>query len=452
MNIKDKKIVVAGLGATGFETALFLSKKGVDVYLTESKITEDISKNISILQSKNIKTEVGGHTEKFVSDMDVLVVSPGVPQEALPVRYAEDRGIPIVSEIELSFMLSPTKKIIAITGTNGKTTTAALTGAILEKTGIPTVVCGNIGNPFIGELENISEDTYVVLEVSSFQLERTSTFKPFIGCLLNIAEDHFDRHKTMENYLTAKKKVFINQNKDGFAVFNYNDLYCRKISEEVKANILFFGHNKITKKGVYEKDNIVFSNLNGVAELFNTEKTKLWGKGNIDNIMASALIGLLCHISTESIIETVYTFAQLPHRLEKVTEINGILFINDSKSTNPHSVINALGSIKDGTKSILIMGGQNKNVSFSSVIPYLSKNVGAIILMGEAKEELAEEFKKTGLPLIFAETVKDAVQQAYKNAESGDIVMFSPGCASFDMFNNYKERGNAFKNEVLALS
>jgi UDP-N-acetylmuramoylalanine--D-glutamate ligase len=168
--------------------------------------------------------------------------------------------------------------------------------------------------------------------------------------------------------------------------------------------------------------------------------------------MASALIGLLCNVSTESIIETVYTFAQLPHRLEKVTEINGILFINDSKSTNPHSVINALGSIKDGTKSILIMGGQNKNVSFSSVIPYLSKNVGAIILMGEAKEELAEEFKKTGLPLIFAETVKDAVQQAYKNAESGDIVMFSPGCASFDMFNNYKERGNAFKNEVLALS
>ncbi|HOL22427.1 MAG TPA: UDP-N-acetylmuramoyl-L-alanine--D-glutamate ligase [bacterium] len=451
MDIKNKKVVVAGMGTTGRESALFLSRKGADVFLTETKATEQIQKEASLLNKKGIKTEIGGHTEKFLAGMEILVVSPGVPDEALPVKYAESRNIPIISEIELAFIFSPTKKIIAITGTDGKTTTTALTGAILRKAGIPAVVCGNIGNPFIGELENVAEDVYVVLEVSSFQLERTKSFKPFIGCLLNIAEDHFDRHHTMKNYVEAKKKAFINQDKNDFAVFNYNDSYCREIAREVKAEVFFFGYNRMKEKGVYAEGDNIFSNIKDIEEIINIRKTKLWGKGNTENVMASALIGLLCDLSPEHIREAIYTFTPLPHRLERVGEINGVLFINDSKSTNPHSVINALDSIEDNTATILIMGGRNKDMSFSSVLPHFKKKVVLIILMGEAKEELAEEFKNSGVPLILVDTVKDAVRQAFKSAKSGNIVMFSPGCTSFDMFNNYKERGDAFKKEVFSL-
>ncbi|MCM8820668.1 MAG: UDP-N-acetylmuramoyl-L-alanine--D-glutamate ligase [Candidatus Omnitrophica bacterium] len=451
MDIKNKKVVVVGLGSTGFNSALFLAKKGADVFLTEIKATEQIHKEASLLNEKGIRTEIGKHTEEFITGADILVVSPGVPDNALPVRYAEIRNIPVISEIELAFMFSPTQKIIAITGTDGKTTTTAITGNIFKKAGIPVVVCGNIGNPFIGELENITEDTYVILEVSSFQLERTKNFKPFIGCLLNIAEDHFDRHLNIENYIKAKKKIFANQVENDFAILNYEDRYCRDITEEIRANVFFFSHKSIEEKGVYKKGNMIISNINGIQEILNIKETKLWGKGNIENMMASILIGLLCNISPEDVREAIYNFTPLPHRLERIADINGVLFINDSKSTNTHSVINAIDSIEDNTEAILIMGGRNKDISFSSVVPHFKKKVVLIILIGEAKEEMAREFKNSGVPLILVNTIKDAVNEAFKNAKSGNIVIFSPGCTSFDMFNNYKERGDAFKKEVLSL-
>ncbi|MDD3726070.1 MAG: UDP-N-acetylmuramoyl-L-alanine--D-glutamate ligase [Candidatus Ratteibacteria bacterium] len=451
MEIKNKKVVVVGLGKTGFETAVFLSKKGADVFLTEAKGTDEIYKDASLLNKKGIRTEVGGHTEEFLQGMEILVVSPGVPDNALPVRYAENNGIPVISELELAFTFSPSDKIIAITGTNGKTTTTALTGEILKKAGIPVVVCGNIGNPFIGEIEKITKDTYVVLEVSSFQLERTKKFKPLIACLLNIAEDHFDRHRTMENYVEAKKKIFANQDKNNFAILNYDDSYCQKIASEIKADVFFFSHNRIKEKGVYIKGDYIFSNMEKPEEIINIKETALWGKGNTDNMMASTLIGLLCGIRKEDIKEALYKFSPLPHRLEKIAEINGVLFINDSKSTNPHSVINAIDSVSNNSGTILIMGGRNKDMSFSAVVPHFKNKVVLIILLGEAKEELAREFSKAGLPLIQVDTIQEAVEKALQNASPGNIVMFSPGCTSFDMFSNYKERGDAFKKVVLSL-
>ncbi|MCX8082513.1 MAG: UDP-N-acetylmuramoyl-L-alanine--D-glutamate ligase [bacterium] len=451
MDVKDKKVVIIGLGKTGFETAIFLYKKGADVFLTEAKVTDEIYKNASLLNEKGIKTEIGGHTEAFLENMELLIVSPGVPDDALPVKYAESKNIPVISELELAFNFSPTNKIIAITGTNGKTTTTALTGHILQKAGFPVNVCGNIGNPFIGEIENLTEDTYVVLETSSFQLERTITFKPSIACLLNIAEDHIDRHKTMKKYIEAKKKIFANQDKNDFAIINYDDNYCQEIVPDIKSNLFFFSHRIIKEKGAYISGKHIFSNIKNLEEVLNITKTNLWGKGNIENMMASTLIGLLCNLSPDDIKEAIYSFTPLPHRLEKVAEINGVLFINDSKSTNPHSVINALDSIDNNTETILIMGGRNKDMSFSGVIPHFQKKVFLIILLGEAKEELAKEFSTTGLPLIKVDTLKEAVEKALKNAKTGNIVMFSPGCTSFDMFNNYKERGDAFKKEVFSL-
>lgn len=451
MEIKNKKIVVAGMGKTGFDTAVFLAERGADVFVTENGSTEQAKKIASDLEKKGIKTEIGGHTEKFIEGAQMLVPSPGVPNNSLPIRYAETKKIPVISEIELAFAFSPTEKIIAITGTNGKTTTTSLTGAIFKEANIPSVVCGNIGNTFIGEFDKLTADTYVVLEISSFQLEKTKKFRPFIACLLNIAEDHFDRHFTMQNYIDAKKRIFANQTEDDFAILNCDDAYCRDIAKTLKAGTLFFSRKEIPEKGVYLKGKTVFSNMNKSGEIIDIKKTKLWGKGNSENIMASVLIGLLCGIEETAIRKAVYEFTPLPHRMEKVAEIKSVSFINDSKSTNPHSIINALESIEEKNNAVLIMGGKNKDISFVSVIPYFKNKVKLLVLLGEAKEFLYQEFKNCGIPLKLAGSMKETVGISFQSASAGDIVLFSPGCASFDMFKNYKERGNAFKKEVNSL-
>ncbi len=449
MEIKNRKIAVAGMGKTGVDTAFFLAKRGALVYVTENAATEQVKKSAAELETKGIRTEIGGHTEKFMEGAELLVSSPGVPDKSLPIMYAENRKIPVISEIELAFAFSPTKKIIAVTGTDGKTTTTALTGAIFMKAGLPSVVCGNIGNTFIGELDRLDADTWVVLEISSFQLEKTRTFRPLVACLLNIAEDHFDRHLSMENYVDAKKRVFANQGMDNFAVLNHDDSYCRSIARDLKSRKFFFSRENMIEKGVYLNGNVVFSNMSedtgGIIEI---DRTNLWGKGNSENVMASVLTGLICGIDRNTIREAVYEFTPLPHRLEKVAEIKGVLFINDSKSTNPHSVINALSSIEEKNNAILIMGGQNKDISFLSVIPHFKNRVKLLVLLGEAKEFLQAEFKNCKIPVRPVNSMEEAVRIGFKNASSGDIVLLSPGCASFDMFRNYKERGDAFKKAV----
>jgi UDP-N-acetylmuramoylalanine--D-glutamate ligase len=453
MEINNRKIVVIGLGQTGFDTAVFLSKRGADVFITETAVSESINRNSSLLKDRNIKTEVGGHTEKFLKGADMLVVSPGIPDTSLPVQYALTKKIPLISEIELAFSFSESKKIIAITGTNGKTTTTSLTGSLFENAGLPYITCGNIGNTFIGEIDRIHNNTWVILEVSSFQMEKTLTFKPFLGCLLNIAEDHFDRHPSMDEYIRAKKRLFINQGEKDLAVLNYDDAYCRNIAGTLKSKKFFFSHNELTERGTYIKSGRIFSTLKGmkeeVAEIYGT---KLWGKGNEENIMASVTIGMLCGITEKNVIrKTLSDFTPLHHRLEKVGTVKKVTFINDSKSTNTHSVINALESFKRNNNIILIMGGKDKGISFSGIIPYLKNRVKMMIFLGETKKRLEEEFKNTGTPYKTAQTLKDAVRISAENSKGGDIVLFSPGCSSFDMFTNYKERGDVFKKEVQSL-
>lgn len=453
MEIKDKKVVVAGMGTTGIDTALFLARRGANVFVTENAVNEDIKKKASLLEKQGIKTEIGCHTEKFLEDAYLLVVSPGIPNWSVPVRYADVKKIPVISEIELAFSFSPTRKIIAITGTNGKTTTTSLTGALFKNANLPCVICGNIGNTFIGELDRIFSETWVILEVSSFQLEKTINFKPLIGCLLNIDEDHLDRHSSMKEYIENKQRLFINQCEDDLSIFNYDDTHCWNMSKTVKAKRFFFSHREIEEQGIYIREKTVISNLSGTKEeITKISGTKLWGKGNEENIMASVLIGLLCGITNKDIIDkTLHNFTPLAHRLEKVGEVKGVLFINDSKSTNPHSVINALESMEKNNNVILIMGGKNKETSFSGIIPYMEKRVKMLILMGETKRILEKEFKGTGIPYKTVNTITSAVGVSMENAHPGDIVLFSPGCSSFDMFTNYKERGNAFKKEVQSL-
>jgi len=454
MEIKNKKVVVAGLGKTGIDTALFLADMGARTFVTESCGGENACRNASLLKEKGIECETGGHTEKFLEGAELFVASPGIPDTSLPVRYAKEKGIPLISEIELAFSFSKSRKIVAVTGTNGKTTTVSLTGELFKNAGLPCIVCGNIGNTFIGELDKIQKDTWIILEASSFQIEQTKTFRPFLGCLMNVAEDHFDRHSSMETYAAAKKRLFANQNETDIAVLNYDDNFCRDAVGEIKAKKFFFSHSAAGRKGVHIKGTEIFSNLSGKEEkIAEISGTRLWGKGNEENMMASVLIGLLCGISDKNIIrKTMNEFIPLPHRLEKVAMVNSVVFINDSKSTNPHSVINALDSIEEKNNTVLIMGGKDKKTSFAGVIPHLKNRVKMLVLLGETKEIIAEEFRDTGIPHETAGTLKEAVHTALRNTEPGDIVLFSPGCSSFDMFTDYKERGNVFKKEVQSLS
>jgi len=317
---------------------------------------------------------------------------------------------------------------------------------------LPFILCGNIGNSFIGEIDKIKEDTFVILEASSFQLEKIKTFCPFIGCLLNIGEDHLDRHFSFKNYLRAKEKVFQNQTEEDYAILNYDDPNCRKIGSQLEAKTLFFSQKKKLDKGIYKEGNKIILNLETEKLIFTTDKVKLTGKGNYENMMTSILSGFICKIEPDIIQKTLNEFLPLPHRFEKVGEKKGVVYINDSKSTNPHSVINALKSIEKKSKVILIMGGQYKQVSFKKLIPLIKKQVKLLILFGAAKEIIANEIKESKIPYLFVNNLKEAVQLGAAKAETGETVLFSPACSSFDMFKNYMERGNVFKEEVTLLS
>ncbi len=448
MDVKNKKFVVIGLGETGYYTALFLLKKGASVFITEAVKNKKTLEKAALLSGMGAKTEVGIHTEEFIKEADIIITSPGVPEKSLPLVFAKRQKIQVISEIELAYMFSPSQKIIAVTGTNGKTTTASILGLLFKNAKLPSIVCGNIGNAFIGEMEHIDKNTYVILEASSFQIENIKTFRPAIGCLLNIAPDHIDRHFSFKNYIEAKKKMFINQQETDAAIVNYDNIFCRDVARALKAKTFFFSQRCTLKQGAYLKGDKIICIIDKNKMVFNTRGIRITGKGNKENIMASIIAGSLCKIDTEIIQNTLYEFRPLPHRFEKVAVKKDVIFINDSKSTNPHSVINALRSIEKGSKAILIMGGQNKQMSFTNLVPWIKKYVKLLILLGEAKETIASEVQNAGVPYIFVKNMKEAVQKGASIAQKGDIVLLSPGCASFDMFNNYKERGNVFKKEV----
>lgn len=443
MEVKNKKIGIIGFGITGFDTALFLSDKGAKVYVSDKG--EIDRKNE--LEKRGIKFEIGKNSFEFLKDMDFLVLSPGVDERTDIIRLLKYKKIPIISEIEIAYQFCESKKIIAITGTNGKTTTVSLLGNIFKTASISHVVCGNIGNTFIGEIKNINSNTWVILEVSSFQLEKIKNFKPYISCLLNIDYDHLDRYLNIEEYIEAKKKIFVNQTKDDYAILNFDDYYTKKFLKEIKSKKLFFSFSPIFK-GIYFQGKSIYLNLKNREKIFDIENRKLYGKGNIANIMASTLISIICGIEPEIIKKGIENFEPLAHRMEKVVEIDGITFINDSKSTNPHSVKNALESINGEKNVILILGGKDKGFPFSKIKKYIKVKTKFIILFGEAKEKIKKELQGIKIPMEFVENLKDAVILSKKIGKKGDFVLFSPGCSSFDMFKNYKERGDVFKKEV----
>ena len=411
---KNKRVLVVGLARSGVASANLLFDLGVKVRITDNKDNESTRQNVSKLKSKEIKVELGSHSKAFVEGCDTLILSPGVPNEALPVVWAEQLKIPVISEIELAWFLCPAT-IIAVTGANGKTTVTTLIGKIFEAAGKKVFVCGNIGNPFSAEVEKIKEGDFVSLEVSSFQLERIADFKPKVSVILNFTSNHLDRYKDMQEYLQAKKRIFMNQDKADFAVLNEEDPILRELAKEVKANVVFF-----SKK-----------------------------EGLNPNQAAVSAVGSIFNVDKKLILEVFKGFKGIEHRMEFVAEINKVRFINDSKATTVDSAMWALKNID--TPVILIAGGKHKGVDYREILDLARSKVRKVILIGEAKEKIGAAFEGS-LSIDKASTLEEAVSNAFGKALPGDSVLLSPMCSSYDMFSNYEERGAVFKKAVLDLA
>lgn len=409
---KGKKITVVGLARSGLACANLLSSLGSEVSVTDNQDNELTRLNAAKLL-KNIRIELGVHSEQSVRGRDLVVISPGVPNEALPVKLAGKLNIPLISEIEVASILS-CATLIAITGSAGKTTVTTLIGKLLEAAGRNVFVCGNIGKPFCGEIEKIKETDFVCLEVSSFQLEGISTFKPKIAAILNFAPNHLDRHKSLQEYLTAKKRIFMNQDKDDYLVLNALDPALKQLGSKARAKLVYFSEEKAL-------------NSNQAAVL---------------------AIASILGIEKELSLSVFKAFKGIEHRFEYVAEIRNIKFINDSKATTADSTSWALKNI--GEPVVLIAGGRDKGVDYRSILEEARHKVKEVILIGEAKDKIRQAIG-AALAVDEAVSLEEAVNKAFSKASSGDCVLLSPMCSSFDMFSDYEERGRAFKKAVYGL-
>lgn len=410
---KNKKILIVGLARSGLSCANLLYDLGADISVTDNRDNGATRLNAEKLKSKEIKLELGIHTKEFINGKDLLVISPGVPSEALPVVWAGQSNIPIISEIELSWLLCPAT-VVAITGSNGKTTVTTLIGRILEASGKRVFVCGNIGNPFCSELEHMREGDFVSLEVSSFQLETIREFKPAISVMLNFSRNHLDRYNNMQEYIDAKKRIFMKQDKTDYLVLNKQDPILVELAKEANANVVFFSQ----EEGINPNQAAVFA------------------------------VGSLLGIDKKLILKVFREFKGIEHRMEYVGEKSNIKFINDSKATTADSALWALRNIPG--RVILIAGGKDKGVDYSVISELAQSKVREAVLIGEAKERIAQALR--GISLVDnAATLEEAVHKAYSKAKPGDYVLLSPMCSSFDMFSSYEERGNVFKETVHSL-
>jgi len=447
MDFKGLKVTVVGMARSGVSAALFLKSTGADVFVTDNNINEEIKKNSNILKDVGIEFETGKHTEFCVKGRGLIVISPGVARDSVIIKWAIEYGIPVISELELGYLFCK-GRIIAVTGTNGKTTTVQLIGNIIKESGNPVIVCGNVGTPFTSQIPEITSQHYVVLEVSSFQLEWIDMFRPHIAAILNITDDHMDRYKDLGEYMVEKAKIFINQEEEDFLVLNHEDPILKSIEGDISPKRLFFGYNKNIEGIFSDGKEIAFSIGKKVIPICSFDTARLRGLHNLQNVMASILVCKLAGIKTEDIVRGVSSFIPLPHRFQHVAEIEGVEFINDSKATNVDATLKALASLDRPT--ILIAGGRNKGSDFSVAKDIIKEKVASLILIGEAKNEIKDQLKDSAT-IHNANTLEEAVELAYNLAKNKEIVLLSPMCASFDMFKDYTERGDVFIDTVTSL-
>jgi UDP-N-acetylmuramoylalanine--D-glutamate ligase len=400
------------------------------------------------LGNLDIEFRLGGYDHRNFLHADLIVLSPGVPPSIEPLALARQRGIPIVSEIELAawFITSP---IMAVTGTNGKTTTTLLIGEMLQTAGRQVFVGGNIGNPLINLVASNESKDIAVVELSSFQLETIERFRPDIGVLLNITEDHLDRYTTFEAYVEAKSRLFMNQRASDVSVLNASDPNVERAAKSSKARKVYFNVIENQMEGAFFNGQRIVLRENSMEETYDPQRSRLLGIHNIENMMAAAVTARLCGCSSEVVQQTLETFEGLPHRLEFVSEVAGVRYYNDSKGTNVGAVVKSLKAFPG--RVILIAGGRDKGGDYTPLGGPIRERVKHLVFIGEARERMARELGGTA-PVTLADSFEGAVKTAHLLARPGDTVLLSPACSSFDMFRDYVERGNIFKSLVRGLT
>ncbi|MGD9351738.1 MAG: UDP-N-acetylmuramoyl-L-alanine--D-glutamate ligase [Desulfobacterales bacterium] len=458
MQLAGKKILVMGLGATGVATAIFLVKRGAVVTATDSAPEAELRPEALALREKGVRLELGGNRPQSFENTDLVVISPGVPHGAAPLDRSRELGIPVLGEVELAarFIEQP---IVAITGTNGKTTTTTLVGEMLRRSGIDVFVGGNIGMPLISFVDSGQKAGVVVAEISSFQLDTIDRFRPKVAVLLNIAEDHLDRYPDVDAYVRSKGRIFENQGSADFAVLNGADSRVAELSKNVFSRKLFFaragftGQQPEAEGAVVTDEAIVFHTRllkserhpGAIEAAVPCSAIKLFGRHNIENAAAAALAALAAGGRMAAVKDTLQHFGGLPHRLEFVAAIAGVRYYDDSKATNIDAVLRAIECFS--APIVLLLGGRNKRGDFRLLKESLRRRVKQVVLFGEAGDEIAAALDGAATA-IRAGSMAEAVASASRIASTGDVVLLSPGCASFDMYENYARRGEDFRRNV----
>ncbi len=444
MDLIGKKVLVVGLARTGIATAKFLKAKGSLVTVSEMRPNEEMKEAVEELSGMDVATEWGGHRIETFLEQDMIVVSPGVDLNIEPIQKAIRQRVRVISEIELAYHFIHVP-IIAVTGTNGKTTTTTLIGEMLREDGRKVGVGGNVGEPLILFAEGGGRWEVLVVEISSFQLEAIEDFRPRISVLLNITEDHLDRYPGYDDYIGAKVRIFANQNSEDTAVLNSDDPLVMRFAGRLQAKKVLFSLKDKLDEGAFSNGRTIFLRRGGKEEKYSLAKTPLKGIHNVENMMAAISAARTFGCSKKAIQNTLNRFQGLEHRLEFVREIEGVRFYDDSKGTNVGSVVKSLQSFSEPV--ILIAGGKDKNGDLSPLGELIRKRVKHLILIGEAKERMNRELG--GLTdTVIAKSLEEAVLLAHRRAKAGEVVLLSPACSSFDMFKDYKERGRIFKEAV----
>lgn len=452
MDLTGKKVLVVGSGVSGIAATGLLKKKGIEVVLYDGNENLDL---VALKEKAPVFEDVpiilGTLTEEQMKEMDLVVLSPGVPTDLPFVNQMRELKIPIWGEIELAYFFGK-GKVVAITGTNGKTTTTALTGQIMEAYYKDVKVVGNIGIPYTSVAADTTEDTVTVAEISSFQLETTHTFKPQVSAILNITPDHLNRHHTMECYIETKESITKNQGPEETCVLNYEDEVLRQFGETLQTKVIFFSSERKLEQGLYlEGNEIFYANAGKIEKVIDVDELNILGKHNYENVMAATAMALSMGVPMETIVEVLKKFQAVEHRIEYVTEKRGVRFYNDSKGTNPDAAIKGISAMNRPT--YLIGGGYDKQSEYDEWIESFQGKVRKLVLIGQTKEKIAACAKKHGFTdVVMCETLEEAIDYCYQNAKSGEAVLLSPACASWGMFPNYEVRGKIFKDYVNSLS
>ena len=451
MEFDKKNVLVYGAGKSGIAAAQLLLKHDAAVILYEENEKADAEKLKEQLGGPDrVRVCCGGLPKEVEDALDLAVLSPGVPVDRPLVSQLKNKGVRIWGEVELAYECAK-GRLLAVTGTNGKTTTTALLGEIMKNACPDVKVVGNIGIPYTSVADDTGEDTVTVAEISSFQLETIEKFRPDVSAVLNITPDHLDRHHTMENYIAAKCSITKNQTPDQTCVLNYEDEVLRKFGEKAPVKILYFSSLRELEEGLYLKDGmIIYAHQGEKQPVIHTDELNILGRHNHENAMAAAGMALVFSVPLEKIRETLRTFQAVEHRIEYVTEKRGVRFYNDSKGTNPDAAIKGIQAMNRPT--LLIGGGYDKQSEYDEWIESFDGKVKKLVLIGQTREKIAQTAEKHGFrDYEFADSLEEAVRICYENAQEGDAVLLSPACASWGMFPNYEVRGKMFKDLVYAL-